>query len=83
MTIALAGKHGTTKLHGTLTVTAVNGVASFSGLTLTKARKGETLQVQVTASGLTAVTTNPFNVLPAAARILPHPSRKRNTRQRA
>jgi hypothetical protein len=83
VTIALAGKHGRTNLHGTRTVTAVNGVASFSGLTLSSARKGETLQVQATASGLTAATTNPFNVLPAAARILPHQSRKENARHRA
>ncbi len=69
MTIALAGKHGKAKLRGTLTVAAVNGVATFSGLTLTNARKGQALQFQVTAGGLTSVTTNPLSVLAAAARI--------------
>src|SRR5262249_34110647 len=82
VTIALAGKHGGRKLHGTLTVNAVNGVATFSRLTLARARKGQTFQIQATASRLPATTTSPINVSAAPARI-PHLSRGRNTKVRA
>ncbi|HKI16983.1 MAG TPA: hypothetical protein VKA15_03845, partial [Isosphaeraceae bacterium] len=74
VTVALAGKTGGGKLRGTLTVTATNGVATFSGLTLTKARRGDTLRV--TASGLTSASTSAFKVSPVAARrpsLTPHP----------
>jgi hypothetical protein len=74
VTVFLAGKHGRGKLRGTLTVTTNNGVAAFSGLTLTKARQGYTLQL--TASGLTPVSTSAFNVLSVTERRLsssPHP----------
>src|SRR5208337_42402 len=48
-----------TTLGGMLTATAVNGVATFSGLTLNNAGNGYTLKA--TADGL-AVTTSSFNV---------------------
>jgi hypothetical protein len=51
-------------LGGTTSVSAVNGVAQFSGLTLTRAIAGDSLQL---ASGrLSPVATNPFTVNPAA-----------------
>ncbi len=64
VTVALVGKTGAVKLRGTLTATAVNGVATFAGLTLTKARKGNSLRF--TANGLTATSTGAFTATPAA-----------------
>ena len=43
VTVALASNPGGATLGGTLTVTASGGVATFSGLTLTKAASGYTL----------------------------------------
>ncbi|MGA7499857.1 MAG: hypothetical protein WBX00_24265, partial [Isosphaeraceae bacterium] len=60
VTIALANNPGGSTLGGTLTATAVNGVASFSGLTLNKAGTGYTLKA--TSGSLTAATTTPINV---------------------
>ena len=45
MTVALANNPGGDTLGGTLSVTATSGVATFSGLTLTKAASGYTLLV--------------------------------------
>ena len=42
-----------------------DGVATFSPLTLTKAANGYT--IEATSTGLTTVTTQPFDVVPAAA----------------
>ena len=50
-------------LGGTSTLTAQNGVATFSGLTLDKRGNGYTLLV--TANGLTSSQTSAFNVLAA------------------
>ena len=50
-------------MSGTLTVTAVNGVATFSGLSLNAAGTGYTLTVS--ASGAAGATTNGFNITPA------------------
>ena len=44
VTVALANNPGGATLGGTLSVTASNGVATFSGLTLTKAAAGYTLR---------------------------------------
>ncbi len=71
VTVALAGKPGGGKLHGTLTVTATNGVATFSGLALTKARLGDILRLL--ASGLTAASTRTFKVVPVALHRLSRP----------
>jgi hypothetical protein len=71
VTVSLANipTGGSTTLGGSsLTVTAANGVATFSGLTLNKAAAGYTLQA--TSSGThapAAVTTSGFNVSAAAA----------------
>jgi hypothetical protein len=68
VTVALAGKPAGGKLHGTLTVTAISGVATFSGLSSTKARRGDTLRL--TASGLTPTSTSAFDVTATRARRL-------------
>jgi len=64
VTVALATSPSGATLGGTLTATAANGVATFSGLTLTTAGSGYTLEVS--ASGLGAGVTNAFTVTPAA-----------------
>jgi len=66
VTLTLANNPGGGSLGGTLTVTAVDGVATFSGLTLDLAGSGYTLEA--TATGLTAATTNSFNVVPPRLR---------------
>jgi streptogramin lyase len=65
LTVGLASNPGGTTLGGTLTVAASGGVATFSGLTITKVASGYTLYVS--ASGPTSTTTNPFNVVSSAA----------------
>lgn len=59
---------GDAKLGGTLTATAVNGVAVFAGLTLNKAGTGYV--IQAAATGLTSTTTEPFNVALAATHLV-------------
>ena len=66
VTIALASGPDAATLGGTLTATAVDGVATFSGLTLNTAGAGYTLEA--TASGLAIATTSDFNLVPAAPR---------------
>ena len=61
ISVAIANNPATGTLGGTLSVNAVNGVATFSNLTLSSAGSGYTLQVS--SSGMTAVTTTPVNVL--------------------
>jgi streptogramin lyase len=65
VTVALANNPGGATLGGTLTATATNGVATFSGLTLTKAASGYTLVLS--GSGIGAGVTSAFTVTPAAA----------------
>ena len=60
VTIALATNPGGASLDGTLTVAAVKGVATFSGLTLNNPGTGYTLNV--TASGVSSATTTGINV---------------------
>ncbi|MEO8201940.1 MAG: Ig-like domain-containing protein [Gemmatimonadota bacterium] len=62
ITIALAANSGGSILAGTLTVNAVNGVATFADLSLDKVGTGYTLAA--TATGLTGATSNAFNVTP-------------------
>ena len=64
VTISLDSNVGGTALGGTLTVSAQNGVATFSGLTLTSAGTGYTL---LATTGGVAVATNAFNVTPSVA----------------
>jgi len=60
VTVALAGNSGGSTLGGTLSVTAVKGVATFSGLTLNEPGTGYTLAVF--SGALTTATTSAFNV---------------------
>ena len=63
VTIRLSNNPSSGTLGGTLTVNAVNGVATFSGLTLNSAGNGYTIAASssVTAAP-TSTTTNGFNV---------------------
>ncbi|HEV3343661.1 MAG TPA: hypothetical protein VG125_25035, partial [Pirellulales bacterium] len=61
VTIALANNPGAATLSGMPSATANAGVAAFTGLSLNNPGLGYTLQA--TSSGLTAGTTNPFNVV--------------------
>ncbi len=65
VTVALDANPGGSTLGGTLTATAQDGVATFSGLTLNKAGTGYTLLVS--ASGLADSQTMPFDVNAATA----------------
>ena len=64
VTVALASNPGGATLGGTLTVTASAGVATFSGLTLTKAASGYTLAA--TSSGLGQGVTSAMTVTPSS-----------------
>ena len=63
VTISLANNPGGSTLGGTLTATAVDGVATFTNLTLNQPGTGYTLQA--TATGLSTATTSSFNVVAA------------------
>jgi hypothetical protein len=65
VTVAIDDNPGGTTLGGTLTATASNGVASFSGLTLNKSASGYTLQVS--GGGYGWGVSNVFTVTPATA----------------
>src|SRR5207253_1258225 len=65
VTVALGTNPGGSTLSGTTTVAAVNGVASFSPLTLDKTGTGYALTA--TATGLTPATSSGFNITPGAA----------------
>jgi len=65
VSVALAANPTGATLGGTLSVTTNQGVAAFSGLTLTTAASGYTLQAS--SSGLSSSTTSAVTVAPAAA----------------
>src|SRR3989454_4682277 len=65
VTVALGANPGGSALSGTTTVTAVNGVASFSPLTLDKA--GTSYALTATAAGLNPATSSGFTITPGAA----------------
>jgi streptogramin lyase len=65
VTVALASNPGGDTLGGTVSVTASGGVATFSGLTLTRAASGYTLQAS--AGGVDGVTTSAITVTAATA----------------
>ncbi len=64
MTLRLASNPGDDTLGGTLTAMAADGLAVFSGLTLSHADVGYTLMA--TTDGPAATFTDPFNVTAAA-----------------
>ena len=65
VTVAIQANPGGSTLGGTTTVAAVNGVATFAGLTLNNVGNGYTLQA--TAAGVAPVTTGTINVAAATA----------------
>lgn len=64
VTLAIAANPGGGTLAGTKTVTAVNGIASFSGLWIDKAAAGYTLTA--TSPSLTSATSSGFTINPGA-----------------
>ena len=62
VTVALGSNPGSATLGGTLDVSAVDGVATFSGLTINRAANGYSLVA--TSAGLSAATSAAFNVNP-------------------
>lgn len=60
VTIALASNPGPATLSGTLSVAAVNGVATFNNVTLSKSGSGYTLTA-TTPTGLIPATSPAFN----------------------
>src|SRR5947207_6428292 len=65
VTVALGNTPGGSTLGGTKTVAAVNGVASFSTLTLDKT--GTSYWLTATATGLNSGTSSVFGVTPGTA----------------
>jgi hypothetical protein len=63
--VAISSNPAGGTLSGTATVTAVNGVATFSNLSLDKSGTGYTLTAG--ATGLTGAISSPFEVTPAVA----------------
>ena len=64
ITIAIGNNAGGSTLGGTVTQNTVNGVATFSNLTLNKTGTGYTLAAS--SPGLTSATSSAFNILPGA-----------------
>ncbi len=65
VTLAIGTNPGSGTLSGTTTVSAVNGVAVFSNLSIDKTGDGYTLAA--TSAGLADVTSPPFDILTGAA----------------
>jgi hypothetical protein len=77
VTVALAGNPGAGTLAGTVTVAAVNGVATFPDLRIDKAASGYTLAAA--ASGLTGDQSTAFTVNPGPASVLVFTVQPHNT----
>ena len=65
ITVAIGTNPGGGTLSGTKTLNAVNGLATFTGLSIDKVGSGYTLTAAST--GLTGATSSPFNITPGAA----------------
>src|SRR3954447_8304043 len=65
ITLAIETNAGGGTLSGTVTRAAVNGVATFPGLTLDKVGAGYTLMAS--SNGLAGVISNPFSITPGTA----------------
>ena len=75
VTLSLAANPGTGTLSGTLTVAAVNGVATFSNLKINRPGPGYT--IAAASSGLTGATSTAFNITagaPASLRFVVQPT---------
>lgn len=68
ITLGFVANPGGTTLHGSTTVSAVGGIATFSGITIEKAAAGYTLSAGATA--LTSGTSATFTVSPATPKAL-------------
>jgi hypothetical protein len=68
VTISLSSNPGSATLGGVLTANAVNGIATFSNLTLNRAGSGYVLRAE--SSGLTAATSTAFDVISGGASTL-------------
>ncbi len=81
VTIALGANPGNGALSGTLTVDAVDGVATFRDLSVSKAAAGYTLSAS--ASGLDPATSQPFTVNAVATQLVfvtqPHDADRNHT----
>ena len=77
VTLALGANPGSATLGGTLTVNAVNGVATFNNLTLDKVGTGYTLTAA--AAGLTGATSRTFTVTAGPPAALVFQSQPTNT----
>ncbi len=77
VTIAVAANPGGGTLSGTVTVNAVDGVATFSDLSLDQAAEGYTLGAS--ATGLSGATSNPFDIDPASGNQLAFRTQPSNT----
>src|SRR6266705_646213 len=67
VTVALANNPGGATLSGTTTVAAVDGIATFSDLSLDKTGAGYTLTASASGGGLVAPTSAAFDVAPGTA----------------
>ncbi|MHA8071868.1 invasin domain 3-containing protein [Aquirufa ecclesiirivi] len=65
VTLSIGSNPGSGVLSGTATVNAVNGIATFSNLSINKIGNGYTLSAAST--GLTGINTNSFNVVAGPA----------------
>jgi hypothetical protein len=63
ITIAIGANPGSGTLSGTLTVSAVSGVATFSTVSINSGGAGYTLTASAMNLHLTGATSNPFNVI--------------------
>lgn len=72
VTLAIANNPGGGTLNGTATVNAVNGVATFSGLSISQPGSGYTLKA--TSGSLTPAISQPFNITPVPVFTCAHPT---------
>ncbi len=77
VTMAILTNPGGGTLGGTVTVAAVNGVATFSNLNINKTGVGYTLRA--TDGGLSSATSSAFNITPGAASQLAFSTQPANT----
>lgn len=68
ITLVFGANPGSATLHGSTTVNAVGGIATFSGITVEQAAAGYTLAAS--AATMTGATTGAFTVSPAAPKAL-------------